>query len=140
MVVKKSRKQNTVNYTLKKGGRVVYRGITNDPVRRAHHHRANRKNLTSIARRGKVVRPPLVKREKMDKYIKNSIKRSTSEINKNLNSYFINELKLKPDQGMTLYKKSEKYIEMTLAKKNMVLSPKNKRKIILNLMKNMREI
>ena len=33
------KKRDTVTYDLKKGRKVVYRGITNDPERREHEHR-----------------------------------------------------------------------------------------------------
>ena len=61
---KKRVKQDTVNYTLRKGRKVVYKGITNNPERRAAEHRAEGKKFTSMTISRKVSRETAIKREK----------------------------------------------------------------------------
>lgn len=41
-------KRDTVTYDLKKGEKIVYRGTTNDPARRAEQHRREGKEFTHL--------------------------------------------------------------------------------------------
>jgi predicted GIY-YIG superfamily endonuclease len=41
-------KRDTYNYVLKRGRRIVYRGITNDPERRLNEHRKSSKRFTRM--------------------------------------------------------------------------------------------
>lgn len=43
-----SKPRNTVNYDLKQGREVVYRGTTNDPHRREREHRAAGKDFSHL--------------------------------------------------------------------------------------------
>lgn len=40
--------RDTVTYDLKKGGKIVYRGTTNDPERREREHKAQRKDFDQL--------------------------------------------------------------------------------------------
>ncbi len=43
-----AKKRDTINYDLKDGKKIVYRGTTNDPERRAQEHQAEGKKFTKI--------------------------------------------------------------------------------------------
>lgn len=43
-----SKKRDTVTYDLKVGNKVVYRGTTDDPERRAEEHKADGKNFSRM--------------------------------------------------------------------------------------------
>jgi len=63
-MAKKRAKQDTVNYTLRKGRKTVYKGITNDLDRRLKKHKRDGKKFTSVAKSRKVSRETARKREK----------------------------------------------------------------------------
>lgn len=44
-----TKKRDTFTYDLKRGNKIVYRGITNDPERRIQQHRADGKNFDKMA-------------------------------------------------------------------------------------------
>ena len=50
--------RDTRTYNLKKGNKVVYKGITNDPERRAAEHRREGKDFDRLA----LTSPPLTRR------------------------------------------------------------------------------
>lgn len=60
----KRAKQDTVNYTLRQGRKVVYKGITNNPKRREAEHRNEGKRFTSMTTSRKLSRSTAKKREK----------------------------------------------------------------------------
>ena len=60
----KRAKRDTVNYTLRQGRKVVYKGITNNPERRAAEHKRSGKKFTSMTTSVKVSRKTAQKREK----------------------------------------------------------------------------
>lgn len=62
---RKRKKQDTVNYTLRKGRKVVYKGITNNPERRAAEHKVEGKKFTSMTTSRRVSRSTAIKREKI---------------------------------------------------------------------------
>jgi len=43
-----TKKRNTITYDLKQGGKILYRGTTNDPERREQEHRAEGKKFTKL--------------------------------------------------------------------------------------------
>lgn len=57
-------KRDTVIYTLRRGHKVVYKGITNNPERRASEHRRTGKKFTSMTTSVRVSRKTASKREK----------------------------------------------------------------------------
>lgn len=57
-------KRDTVNYTLRRGRKVVYKGISNNPERRAAEHRRSGKKFTGLTTSVKVGRKTASKREK----------------------------------------------------------------------------
>ena len=63
---KKRKKQDTYNYTLRKGRKVVYKGITKNPERREKEHRASGKKFTSMTIGRRVSRETALKREKKE--------------------------------------------------------------------------
>lgn len=66
-------KRDTVNYTLRRGRKVVYKGITTNPERRAAEHKRSGKKFTSMTTSVKVSRKTAQKREKsgIDSFKKN---------------------------------------------------------------------
>jgi len=62
---RKRKKRDTVNYTLRSGRKVVYKGVTNNPERRATEHRGEGKKFTSMTTSRRVSRPTALKREKI---------------------------------------------------------------------------
>lgn len=50
----KMKNRRTVNYNLKQGNKVVYKGITNDLEKRAQEHRAGGKEFSTIEKVGRV--------------------------------------------------------------------------------------
>jgi len=60
----KRAKRDTVNYTLRRGSKVVYKGITNNPERRVAEHKREGKKFTSMTTGVKVSRKTAQKREK----------------------------------------------------------------------------
>ncbi len=50
---KKSTPRDTVNYNLKQGGKVVYKGTTNDLEKRAAEHKADGKKFSHIQQVGR---------------------------------------------------------------------------------------
>ena len=69
----KRAKRDTVNYTLRRGRKVVYKGITNNPERRAFEHKRSGKKYTSMTTSVKVSHKTAQKREKsgIESYTKN---------------------------------------------------------------------
>ena len=61
---KRRTKQDTVNYTLRQGRKVVYKGITNNPKRRKAELRREGKKFTSMTTSRRVSRTTARKREK----------------------------------------------------------------------------
>jgi len=57
-------RRDTVNYLLRQGRKVVYKGITNNPERRAVEHKRSGKKFTSVTTSVKVSRETARKREK----------------------------------------------------------------------------
>ena len=57
-------KRDTVNYALRQGKKIVYRGITNDPDRRRAEHKRSGKRFSSMTTSVKVSRETAKKREK----------------------------------------------------------------------------
>jgi len=57
-------KRDTVNYTLRRGRKVVYKGITKNPKKRASDHKRSGKKFTSMTTSVKVSRKTAMKREK----------------------------------------------------------------------------
>ncbi len=51
-MAKKTTKRETVNYNLKDGNKVVYKGITNDLKKREAEHRRDNKDFTHIQQVG----------------------------------------------------------------------------------------
>jgi predicted GIY-YIG superfamily endonuclease len=56
--------QDTVNYTLRKGRKTVYKGITNNPGRREKEHKVSGKKFTSMTTSRRESRSTARKREK----------------------------------------------------------------------------
>ncbi len=63
-MAKKRAKRDTVNYTLRKGRKKVYEGITNTLDRRPKEHKRDGKKFTSVTKSRKVSRETARKREK----------------------------------------------------------------------------
>jgi len=65
--------RNTVNYVLRDGRKIVYRGITNNPERRYKEHKKSGKRFTSMTTSVKLSREKARKREKkrIKRYSKN---------------------------------------------------------------------
>jgi len=63
-MAKKRAKQDTVNYTLRYGRHIVYKGITNNLERRIKEHKREGKRFTSITSSRKVSRATARKRER----------------------------------------------------------------------------
>ncbi len=62
--IRKRAKRDTVNYALRDGRKVVYRGITNDPDRRLSEHEKSGKRFTSMTWGVRVSRDTALARER----------------------------------------------------------------------------